>query len=766
MWAFWLFVSDHILKYRWIWLSLLALSTTYMILVQGNEVAQHFALAIPDDSEEMKTFLRFKETYGDDGLLILVSIEQKSHEKHDQNLLKPLFQFGEKCRQIDGVNAIISPSHFQELKYDPQGGRFFLTDFLEKMPEDSLIRQRWNQFVSNPFYSPILLNADTSHALMIIVLDAQKLDTEAKFGIIEKIYAAGDSFASAGEYRLAYAGMPVFREYMLRIIPQELSLFMGCTLLVAALVLFFFFRSLPLVLIPLVNMGVAILWALGILGLLGYQMNLLTGTIPALIGIISLPNFLYLVSHYQIEYERLQDKKASFRKVFGEIGFVMLLSNLTTAIGFAMIAFSDIQVLREFGIACSLSILAAFVISIIGLPIGLSQINPSPRYKSNKKAKVLMTAALQRMGDWVIYQRKWIYVASFLLVGISVFYMLQIRVEAFMLDDIPDRNTLQKDLKEIESHFGGVMPYEVLVDAGKRRAFSSWSNLNRLHQFEQSLDSLDKVSGFRSLADLLSYGRQAFWGGAPDQYGFPDRNELAFILDALRKTDMDFRQLGFQLADSSLSQARISGRIYDLGTMEMEKINQQVYRLGEAVFDSSKYGLTITGTTQVFLKGNDYLVNNLFFTIFIGLMIVSLIVGISFRSYKLWIASISTNLLPLLIVAGIMGLMGIPLKPSTCIVFCISFGIAIDDSLHFIIRYQHRRLQKGLQPVETVRLTLRETGIGMVLTSLVLFLGFSIFLGSAFGGINLLGLLTAMTLFFALFCNLLLLPAILLSLDA
>ncbi len=764
--AIWQIVASYILAYRWIWLTLLLTISIFMFWVRGSEVAQHYGVAVPENAAEMKTFLQFKETYGDDATLAFLSIEQKGKDTIDKDLLQPLFLFGEKCKKIEGVVGVISPSHFQELKYDAEKEAFYLKDFLEASPPDSLLARRWDQFASNPFYRPLLLTEKGDRALMVIALDDAQLNSIAKFDIVDEIYALGDSFMASGSFEVAYSGMPVIRVFMMSSIPKDLTMFTAFTLLIAAIILFFFFRSLPLVIIPLLNMAIAILWTLGIVGLLGYKMNLLTGTIPALIGIISMPNFLYLISHYRIEYEKVQDKEASFRKVFGEIGYVMLLTNLTTGIGFVTLAFSDIEVMHEFGVASSLSILGAFIISVISLPISLIYIDPSTRKRSDKWGDALLKGMIRQLSRLVIHHRKWIYGLSLLLVVWALWSSSLIRVEAFLLDDIPDSYTLKQDLHELEKGFGGVMPYEILIDGDRRNTFARWSNLKDLYELGKSLDSLDKASDFRSVTDLLCYARQAFWGGDPSEYDLPSRDELTFIQQALRNTNIDYKGLGLQMTDSSLSQARISGRVYDLGSIQLEALNQEVRKMGEIAFDTGKFNIEITGTTQVFLKGNDYLVDNLILTICIALMIVGIIVGLSFNSYKLWLASVLANLLPLLLVAGIMGLAGIPLKPATCIVFCISFGIAIDDSLHFIIRYQQTRKELGLDPISSVKLSLEETGMGMVLTSVVLFFGFLIFLGSAFGGVILMGLLTALTLFFALFCNLLLLPAILLSLKA
>jgi len=182
-------------------------------------------------------------------------------------------------------------------------------------------------------------------------------------------------------------------------------------------------------------------------------------------------------------------------------------------------------------------------------------------------------------------------------------------------------------------------------------------------------------------------------------------------------------------------------------------------------FPAERYNVFMTGKALLFLKGTKYLVKNLLLSLALAIGLISLFMAYLFRSYKMVIISLVPNLLPLVITAGVMGFLGVPIKPSTILVFSIAFGISVDDTIHFLAKYRQELATHRWHIKRSVYAALRETGVSMFYTSIVLFFGFSVFIISDFGGTKALGGLVSATLLFAMLSNLILLPSLLLSLE-
>jgi predicted RND superfamily exporter protein len=333
-----------------------------------------------------------------------------------------------------------------------------------------------------------------------------------------------------------------------------------------------------------------------------------------------------------------------------------------------------------------------------------------------------------------------------------------------LTDDVPTHADLRSDLDFVEEKFNGVMPLEILVNTKKKRAALRRSNLKKAAKLQEKLETYPSISRTLSLVDLTQYVRQVFFDGGAEAYLLPDRNEEDFIKLYLSNTDLDTDRLSRKLTDSSQQIIRITGNVGNIGSIEMAKLVDSVQADINEIFDQEKYDVTITGTTKIFIRGNEFLIQNLLQSLALAFVVIALIMGWLFRSTRIVLISLVPNFLPLLMVAGVMGFMGVALKPSTALVFSVAFGIAVDDSIHFLARYR-LALRMGDTVSEAISNTFKDTGVSMIYTSVILFFGFVIFTASSFGGTKALGLLASSTLAIAMFGNLLLLPALLLTFE-
>jgi predicted RND superfamily exporter protein len=242
--------------------------------------------------------------------------------------------------------------------------------------------------------------------------------------------------------------------------------------------------------------------------------------------------------------------------------------------------------------------------------------------------------------------------------------------------------------------------------------------------------------------------------------------EEGFVLTYVKNSTKENSQnLLKSYVDSTGQYARVTTFMKDIGTDKMAKIEERLQEKIDKIFPKERYNVTLTGKAFVFEKGTHYLVHNLVLSLLFAIILISLLMAYLFRSFKMIIVSLLPNILPLIMTAGLMGFLGIPIKPSTILVFSIAFGISVDDTIHFLAKYRQELKQNNWRIKKSVYNSIKEAGVSMFYTSVVLFFGFSVFTLSSFGGTIALGSLVALTLLFAMISNLVLLPALLLSLE-
>jgi len=360
--------------------------------------------------------------------------------------------------------------------------------------------------------------------------------------------------------------------------------------------------------------------------------------------------------------------------------------------------------------------------------------------------------------------RSVIYIITGLLIAISVMGIYRIQIVSYMVDDLPKSSNVKSDLAFFEQHFKGVMPLEIVVDLGKKKAIRIPSNLKKLDQLEAYLKSLNNVSPPLSVLNIIKGAKQAYYNGLPEFYEIPNKQEMLTLSKFMKTNDKSEDKLMRSFVDSTGRYVRFTCKVADIGTDKMQElVEHNIEPKTKEIFTDTTQKVHITGTTLLFLKGNQYLIDDLSWSLVWAFGLISLMMAMIFTSPKMIMISLVPNMIPIIMTAGIMGLFNIPLKPSTALIFGISFGISIDSTIHYLSKYkQELKIYNG-SVMQAVVKSLEEEGVSMIYTSIVLFCGFLIFAFSDFGGTIALGILTSVTLFFAMFTNLILLPAMLLT---
>jgi hypothetical protein len=672
-------------------------------------------------------------------------------------------------KDIKGVNNLLSLPEVKIIRKDTANKKFKLEPLfpkeLQSQPQlDSLLGVLRDQ----KFYMGQLVNERNGATMMLISVQKEIMNSPKRVELTNQLVEAGNAFTKFTNIKMHYAGLPFIRTIMATKVRQEMQFFLYLSALVTGLIMFFFFRSVRAVLFSMVIIGVVVVWVMGTLTLFGYKITLLSGLIPPVIVTIGITNCIYLLNKYHLEYFKLQSKPEAIAVVVKKMGLAMFLTNLTVAIGFLTLLSTDILLLREFGIVAGINIMALFVVSLVMIPAIFSWLpEPKPKHLRHLDFKILNGAL--HLNDITVHRyRPAIYIASTLLAVFAVLGMMRLKSVTFMVDDVPENTDISKDLKFFESNFSGIMPLEVEVNMHKRRGVFDVANLRKVDEFETFIDSLPQVSRPLSVVSFVKAAKQAYYGNDPAKYDLPtSKLESGFILRYMKGQGKNENTgLLKSFVDSTYTLMRISMQIADIGSIKMDSLVHYVIepRMNK-IFEGTNITTNVTGTTKLFIKGNKFLIANLKESLFLAVILITLSMALLFANVRMIIISLVPNLLALMITAGLMGYFGIPLKASTALIFSITFGISVDNSIRFLAKYRQEQLANNFFVPLSVSESILETGKSIIYTSVVLFAGFIIFAFSSFGGTIALGVLTSTTLVISMFTNLLLLPALIMTFD-
>jgi len=507
--------------------------------------------------------------------------------------------------------------------------------------------------------------------------------------------------------------------------------------------------------------------------LLGYKINLLTGLIPSIIIVIGIPNCTYLLSRYHYDYRKSGNQVLAMARVVRKIGLVTLMNNTTTAIGFVVFCFTNIAILFQFGAVATINIFVAFLISFILMPIIFTLLPPPTSKQLEHLEAAPLTKLLEFFEYLVLERRTMVYLMTGALVVLASFGVTKVKAVSYMVDDLPKESSVNSDLKFFEQHFNGVMPLEMVVDTGKPKGLLKLKNLERIDRLENFLRTQPVLTTPVSVVTFLKGSTQAFYNGNPDYYRLPDNSEKNYVFSYLARSQQTkgsegelTNRLLRSFTDSTMQKARISLKIADIGSRNLDTLlSNQIQPQIRQIFNGTGMDVKLTGTTILFTKGNEYLISTLKESLIIAFVLVGLVVLILFRSIRAVFFTLLPNFFTLLLTGGLMGYFGIPLKPSTALIFSIALGIDGDNSIHLLAKFRQEMAANGRRVRAAISTTLSEAGTSMIYTSIVLFLGFSVFAFSEFGGTKALGLLMSASLLITNFSNLILLPALLVTFE-
>ena len=560
--------------------------------------------------------------------------------------------------------------------------------------------------------------------------------------------------------------MPYIRTINAQNMKGEIGLFIGAALFITSFIFFLFFRSFRATFISICILLIGVVWSFGTLGLFHYKITILTAIIPPLIIVIGITNCIFLINKYQQEIKLHQNQAKALQRVISKIGVSTLMTNLTTAVGFATFMITGNELLYEFGLVTSINVITVYLLTLLIVPIMYSFMSMPKEKHLYHLSKNYLSSVLGWVEKVVKTKRTFIYSVYVLLLLFSVVGVMQMKVSGSLIGEMPKSASFFKDILFYEKEFNGVMPLEIMINTKHKKGVMKLSTMKKMDELQKTIEQIPELSKPVSVVNLVKYSKQTFYNGNPEYYELPTSQEQVFILSYAKNASKNSKDnLMKSYVDSTGQYARITTYMKDIGTKDMANIEGKLRAKIDEIFPKERYEVTLTGKALVFQKGTTYLINNLIESLIFAIFLIAGLMAYMFRSAKMIFVSVITNILPLCITSGLMGYLGIPLKPSTILVFSIAFGISVDNAIQFMAKYRHDLKMNGGKIKKSVFSALQETGVSTFYTSIVLIFGFAIFTLSSFSGTVALGGLISCTLLFAMFANLLVLPALVLTFE-
>tara|TARA_B100000886_G_scaffold169762_1_gene116211 strand:+ start:258 stop:2558 length:2301 start_codon:yes stop_codon:yes gene_type:complete len=729
---------------------------------KSSDVSLSYSMArlLPKNSDAQRDYNLFVEKFGIKDNVMIIGV--KSDNFFDINNFQYWQSLADNIKSIAGVEEVYSIADASSLKKSKQEKRLIVKSLFDKVSTQKSLDKTVSELQQLPFYDDRLIN--DSAMLMLVSLSNDYVTSGKRVNMINAITDFGDIYTSLSQKEVKYSGLPYIRTVHSELIRKEVGLFIFLALLVTAIILFFFFRSLKVMIISMVVVGIGVVWSFGMLGILGYEITILTALIPPLLIVIGVPNCIFLINKYHNEIREHGNKSRSLVQMIRRVGNITILTNTTTALGFATFILTSSKDLRQFGLVASINIFAVFILSLLLIPIVFSYLNPPKKRHVSHLDRKWLNNLIQKITFFVTEKRTVVYAATITIISIALFGLLQMRIAGNITDDMPKESALYKDIKFFEKHYKSVMPFEIIIDTHRKNGITKLSTLKRINKLTDTLMTYEEFSRPLSVIDPIKYSKQAIYNSQKQFYTLPNSQEKRWLLDYTLNSESPSKWMD-ALVDENQQIGRVSLYVTDIGTSRMKELKDELRLKIDKIFNSEKYKVILTGTSVVFLEGTTYLVKNLFISLFLAILLISIFMAWMFNSFRMVVVSLIPNLIPLLITASIMGYFGISIKPSTILVFSIAFGISVDDTIHFLAKYRQELKYRNNNIKDSVVAAIKETGVSMFYTSIVLFFGFFIFIASQFGGTLALGLLVSITLLIALLSNLIVLPAMLLSLE-
>ena len=699
------------------------------------------------EDPRVERFLQFRDEFsGVDNILFLI---YESNNPFSKKNLDKNRQLIESLETIDGVESVTSLTN---LELFTEGGDYLLQPVYERIPydTDSLLMAK-KTIMQSELVRNYIISADGKMASIMIEIDRDYNDYDGRKRILSEI----DQFQMVVDWKWHQAGLPVIRTRYVQYMIQDNIRFLFPVALVISILLALLFRSFAGVLLPLIVIGLTIIWTVGLMAKMGIDINIISYMIPTLLMIISVSDSVhFMVKYFQALHEFGHRREALFQTI-KKIGTALMLTSVTTAVGFGALSFVNIKIVSEFGIFTAIGVFFAFIISILFLPSMFMLMKQTADDKLINYNVGVRVKVVQKISTLVRAYPKHIIISWCFIACIGTWGAVKINPHSKLLEDLRPGNKLLDDMKVAENRMGAILPVEIILEIMNDGPYEDIQDvevmqfLDRVGAFMSAIPEIGKVM---SVAQYIKEIHQAMNDGDPAFYDVPNSRNLISQYMLLYESEFEtFFNLDY-------TKLRIAAQIKDIDSRRSAEIEEEINNF---IMANAPSGVKaeVTGTAFIALRTNNYLVRNLAGSFFIAFIVVTLLMAILFRSVKMALISVVPNIIPMMMMAAVMGFFQVSLRPSTAMTFAIAFGIAVDDTLHYLTRYRMELSDRHYQKANDA--TMMSTGVAMMSTTAILVSGFMVLTLSEFTFSIQFGILSSITILSALIGDLTFLPALL-----
>jgi len=604
-------------------------------------------------------------------------------------------------------------------------------------------------------YRDLLVSKD-GRSIAIAAFNKQFLTDDQKDVILDNIKNKIEQLRF-DEFHLT-AKIRVERIYV-KEIQKNLAIYLIISLTLISIALFILFKSVKTIITPLLIVAVSIIWTMAFIALTGHSLDIISSLLPPILAAICMSDIIHISTHYIENLRTGLSKKEALAKTYREIGLATFYTCCTVATGFFTLGITDIIPIRNFGFFAGIGLFIAYGITMLTLH-AFYTLSPIPKMVYEKIAEHRWNRFLRFSFKNVIKNKYAILGIIAVIAATSIYFITKIEINSSLLQEIPKKNPVLDDYKFMEADFAGTRPFELELTTNKNNSFFEVEKLKQVEEIETFLKDSCGVGNLISSTSMFRGANKAFHGGDTSYFVLPtSQQDINRFYEAIFQTEHAEEMQHYLSEDGK--RLRISGRLPNLTIKEFKKIEDRFDKFYRSKNYSENFSYHFTGSAVLLDKVTYSLTKNLFTGIIIDAIIIALIAFLLLRHWRIILIIMIPNVIPLLIMGAAMGILHINLKADTSVIFAIAFGIAVDDTIHFLSRFK-LELSKGLSLPYAIKRTYLSTGKAIIVTTLVLLSGFMTLLSSSFGGAFYIGLLISLCLFTALLMELTVTPILIL----
>ncbi len=725
--------SNIILKHpKFVFTGILILTAffAYSAFFSENHLRVDFSLEqmFPENDPQKDVYLEFLDEFSrEDDILFL------TYSGVDPLTRENVETIGDLTEELEFLESVESVLSLGNLEYG---------DYFDLGMSDEEWKDQVKDVLDHPIYTNLVVSRDGKTGGVIINLQDDVVGQARREQALAEIH----DVLGQVDWEWHEAGVPTLRTRYIQFVNKERSIFLPIAFMVTTLVLFFIFRQWKGILLPLTAIGITLVWVAALMAWLGITVNVVSYLTFNLLMIIGVSDCIHILIKYHENLNAGLEKTEALLSVIKRIGSALFLTSFTTAIGFFSLMFTNIRITREFGFILGLGVILMFILTIIILPILLKLINVPDDVHIRRLITGGRFQAAQQLNTWNRNHPKVILFTTFIVFVLAIYGLSKLDYNASILDDLRPGNDLYDNVHFVEMTMGGTFPFEIILDAGRPNGILDNDFLRGMEQLSDEILEVPEIGYVISIVDHLKLINEKIGTGERELPGDPDES-LSYLIDY---------DAAEGLHTDDYSKARISARIVNIPSDRAFQIRDRILAETAKLFPDD-VTCTVTGSTILALYTNRHLVKNLTISFIVAFIVIFISMIFLFRSFRLAALSILPNIIPLMIAGGLMGYLGIKLRPSTAMTFSIALGIAVDDTIHFLSRFRYELIKCGSYNTAITR-TLLTTGKAIISTTIILSLGFSVMYFSRFVPNHEFGMLATIILAVALAGSLTLLP--------